>query len=242
MDKVQAYRLDFLKAVLPAAATACPPTNVPPQVCVAQAALETGWGGAKKAVAQGLTFQEFGEKTHWNLFGIKGTGNAGTQVWPTKEYVGVKGKDGHYKVIDDNFAAYSSLSAGVQAHCRFFDGGFYKKAKVLFPKDPAWFLTWIWAGGYATEPEYVTRVVGVMQSIASMTHDESYKVTLDAELSAIVTQLQAVKGGSLRRARREALMGKGKPVVSTPTPEPLQCFDPEEANALYSDIMSLVEP
>ena len=186
-----------------AAGKICPEFGIPPQVCVAQSVLETGWGGANKQSSKGKTFHQFGESTGWNLWGIKGSGDAGSQNWVTKEYKGVK-PNGQWITITTAFAKYSSLEAGVRAYCTLLSKDRYKLAKEKFSHDPGRYITYVWASGYATSPNYPDLIMSIMRTISAATGDKDYNVVPDSGLKAVIAKLGTVNFGSARIAIRDA--------------------------------------
>lgn len=194
------YQKNFLASMRVAAGHICPTFHIPPQVCVAQSILETGWGGSKKSA--GRTFQQFGEATGWNLWGIKGKGDAGSQNWVTKEYKGVK-PTGTWVTITAAFAKYSSLEAGVAAYCTLLSKDRYKLAKEHFSDDPGRYITYVWASGYATAPSYPESIMSLMRTVAAATGDTSYNVVADAGLVTVIKLLGAKAGGKARMAVRD---------------------------------------
>jgi flagellum-specific peptidoglycan hydrolase FlgJ len=134
----------FLDALRPAAEEAEKKYGVPAAVTLAQAALETGWG---QHVPEGF-----------NLFGIKGSGPAGTINLSTREVV--NGKD---VTIKANFAKYHSFEEAVTEHGKLFHNGHYDKAISQFAqdKDPYGFVKNM-GKIYATDPNYIKVVTQIM--------------------------------------------------------------------------------
>jgi hypothetical protein len=188
-------KLAFVQSITAAAAKECPKHGIPPQVCVAQAILESGWG---KAAAG------------FNCFGIKGSGDAGTQVWKTREFLG-----GQWITIDDHFAKYSSFEAAVAAYCALLQKGRYKGAIGAFGHDPARFISYVWSSGYATAPNYPSYVCGVMRAAGKLTGDPTYNVTIDAPLEAVIGRMKAVAFGKARMKVRDEEM---KTLFRMPSP------------------------
>lgn len=199
------YQREFVSAMREAAGRICPEFGIPPQVCVAQSVLETGWGGAHKPSAKGKTFEQFGASTGWNLWGIKGKGDSGSQNWSTKEYLGVK-PNGKWVTIVAAFAKYSSLEAGVRAYCALLSKTRYNRAKEQFSHDPGRYITYVWASGYATSPNYPNIIMSIMRRIAQVTGDASYNVNADPNLQEVLAKMQAVKFGHDRMAVRDQEM------------------------------------
>lgn len=102
-----------------------------PSVCIAQAALESGWN--------------LGAKT---LFGIKGAGNNLT----TQEYI-----NGKYETVTAAFKAYPTIAAAVHGYYDLITGAPRYAAAV---NNPNWrsAVKAIARGGYATAPNYAETV------------------------------------------------------------------------------------
>ncbi len=134
----------FFAALRPAAEEAERHYMVPAAVTLAQAALETGWG---KYAIEG-----------YNLFGVKGTGPAGTTSVRTHEYI-----DGRRVAVTDQFAKYHSVHEAVMEHGRLFHNGYYTKAVDQYyrDRDPRAFARNI-QGIYATDPEYARKLIQIM--------------------------------------------------------------------------------
>jgi flagellar protein FlgJ len=118
------------------------------RVILAQAALETGWGERTPD----------GRPSH-NLFGIKahGWGGAVTTV-PTLEF-----RDGALQREVAQFRAYPSPAEAFDDYLRFLtDNPRYRQA--LAAGDAAGFARGLQAAGYATDPGYADKILGVMAS------------------------------------------------------------------------------
>ncbi|MGE5708083.1 MAG: glucosaminidase domain-containing protein, partial [Bacteroidota bacterium] len=126
----------FFAALRPAAEEAERVYGVPAALTLAQAALESGWG--KHAIGG------------YNIFGIKGTGPAGTVAKQTQEWDGSK-----YITITANFAKYHNFYEAVVEHGKLFHNGYYDKAVNQFAQDHDYrnFVNNI-QGIYATSPTY----------------------------------------------------------------------------------------
>lgn len=146
---LEAYKLAFMAEVIPAAKKACAQYGIPYQICCAQAALESGWG--KRAA-------------YHNYFGIKGSGDAGTQNWATKEYTGTAKQGGGYGATKASFAKFSSAEAAFKAYAGLVANGTMFEGSLNYAGDPAAFTAYIWAGGYASAPTYTETVIGVCRT------------------------------------------------------------------------------
>ncbi|MEY2334368.1 flagellar assembly peptidoglycan hydrolase FlgJ [Acidithiobacillus ferrianus] len=136
----------FVAAILPAVQSAARKLGVAPKAIIAQAALETGWGSH---VAGN------------NLFGIKETDG-----WPgpwvrsvTHEFA-----DGVNQVETAAFRAYGSVTASVQNYVHvLLDSPRYQSA-LGQGSNVAAFAAALQRGGYASDPQYASKLVAVAGS------------------------------------------------------------------------------
>ena len=119
-----------------------------PSVCIAQAALETGWG------TSGLMIKANA------FFGIKATGWKG-KVYNARTLECYDGKT--YTNIDACFRAYDSPAASVKDYFDLITGAARYSAAVN-EKDAEKAVTAIKNGGYATDPLYVSKVMGIINT------------------------------------------------------------------------------
>lgn len=112
--------------------------GVPYGVCIAQAALETGWGRYVKGN---------------NYFGIKGQG----QEFATHEFV-----DGKRINIVDSFRAYDSMGDSFEDYGHFLTTQ-PRYAQAFKTKDPEQFARELQGAGYATDPEYASKLISIMR-------------------------------------------------------------------------------
>jgi flagellum-specific peptidoglycan hydrolase FlgJ len=133
----------FFQALLPAALESERKYGVPAEVTLAQAAVESGW--AKSPIGG------------YNIFGIKGSGPAGTVSLATKEGSGTPSRA--------RFAKYNNFYEAVGEHGQLYNNGYYKKGMSQYAKDKnvSKFIDNI-ARIYATAPNYATKLKGVIKS------------------------------------------------------------------------------
>lgn len=94
-----------------------------------------------------------------NLFGIKCGGYSScTGGWNTSEY-----ENGSYIQIQDSFRKYKSVEESISDHSNFLKvNSRYVTAGVFDAKTPEEQITRIWSAGYATDPEYVSKVMSII--------------------------------------------------------------------------------
>ena len=140
---------DFIDTVGAAAQRSRKMSGVPASVTVAQAILESDWGRSR------LTRQGN------NLFGIKALGGvsgpAGVVTLATWEYV-----DGANVIVQAPFKAYKTLEQSVDDHGAFFARNRRYAAALAVANDARAFARAIQDAGYATDPSYAAKLIGLM--------------------------------------------------------------------------------
>jgi flagellum-specific peptidoglycan hydrolase FlgJ len=135
----------FISLVAPGALAAQQRFGVPAAVTIAQAIEESAWGRSSLAAQ------------YHNLFGIKGTGPAGTVSLPTTEYSG-----GHWVTVDAQFRVYHNDAESIADHAELLaTSGYYTRAMAdrAVPDAFANNLT----GVYATDPQYGSNLIALMK-------------------------------------------------------------------------------
>ena len=151
-----------------------------PSVCIAQAALETGWGTSPLMVKANA------------YFGIKaGTGWTG-RVYSTKTQECYNGRD--YTTITDLFRAYDSLADSVADYYDLITG-LDRYASACGQTDARTCIQAIKDGGYASSPTYVTNVMSIIGQYDLIKYDtgeddkvDQAKLTMDKAASYIGTR------------------------------------------------------
>ena len=135
----------FITLIAPGAVAAKQRYGVPASVTIAQAIEESAWGQSSLAAR------------YHNLFGIKGTGPAGSVTLPTQEY-----ESGSWVTIDAQFAVYRNDAESIAGHAELLaTSGYYIRAMAdrAHPDAFANDLT----GVYATDPGYGTNLIALMK-------------------------------------------------------------------------------
>ncbi|HMD95678.1 MAG TPA: glucosaminidase domain-containing protein, partial [Trebonia sp.] len=102
----------FINQIAPGAVAAQQRYGVPAAVTIAQAIDESAWGTSSLAAQDN------------NLFGIKGTGPAGSVTLPTQEYEG-----GQWVTIDAQFRVYYNIAESISDHAELLaTSGYYTRA------------------------------------------------------------------------------------------------------------------
>jgi flagellar protein FlgJ len=128
-------------------------TGIPPEFMLAQAALETGWG--KKQM-----LHPDGSPSH-NLFGIKANGWSGKTVDVlTSEF-----ENGKMIRKVETFRAYDSYADSFKDYARLLSEN-PRYQHVMNAQDPAAFAYGLQRAGYATDPEYGSKLVRVIGKVS----------------------------------------------------------------------------
>lgn len=136
---------EFGRLFGPVAKEASARSGVPASIILAQAALETGWGGSTIGDAK-------------NLFGIKGTGPAGSISVPTREVI-----NGRSVTVQANFRKYNTWMESIADHSRLLQNSRYAAA-MRVKNDPEQFARELQKAGYATDPNYASTLISIMRS------------------------------------------------------------------------------
>ncbi len=142
----------FIAAAVPGAQLGWREYGVPPSVTIAQAILESGWGRSGLAV------------NHRNYFGIKcqngryGTLANGCYTYRTNECT----KAGNCFSTTGVFRTYPTMAHSFRDHGNFLRVNSRYKPAFVHTKDANKFIWAVWKAGYATDPNYYTKVTGIM--------------------------------------------------------------------------------
>src|SRR5581483_12431103 len=92
-----------------------------------------------------------------NLFGMKGTGPAGSDSMPTQEY-----ENGQWITTTAPFRVYHNFAESIADHGRLLaDSGYYQQAMAM-RRAPNAFASAL-TGVYATDPQYGAKLINLMQ-------------------------------------------------------------------------------
>lgn len=142
----------FVDALLPHAQRAGERLGVAPEVLVAQAALETGWGQHMMPGPNG--------GPGYNLFGVKTGGDwQGARVnVQTLEY-----RDGIARRERAEFRAYDGLAESFEDYASLLERLPRYRGALDNAADPRGFLDGLQQGGYATDPRYADKIMGIVE-------------------------------------------------------------------------------
>jgi flagellar protein FlgJ len=141
---------DFVAKLLPEASAAAAALGIEPRLLLAQAALETGWGGA-------VPQRPDGASAH-NLFGIKaGDSWRGARIsqWTIEHEGGVAERK------REQFRGYASTAASFADYVDLIANTPRYANALASTKDPEAYARAVTAAGYATDPEYADKWLAI---------------------------------------------------------------------------------
>lgn len=137
----------FIEMIGPTCGRICAVYNLPASVCIAQAAIESGWG--EYVIG------------NYNYFGRKWNGWGTYETCQTTEYV-----DGEYITTYDKFQSYSTLKDAVEDWCVLMrEEPAYKDAVDTW--DSNFYLSDFvesMASVYATDPDYANKILSTINA------------------------------------------------------------------------------
>jgi flagellar protein FlgJ len=128
-------------------------SGIPHQLIVAQAALESGWGQREIPAADG--------SPSYNLFGIKAGGS-----WdgPVTEITTTEFEQGAAKKIKAKFRVYGSYVEAMADYVKLLTNN-PRYAEVANARSPEQAAQALQQAGYATDPQYASKLVSVIQQM-----------------------------------------------------------------------------
>jgi flagellum-specific peptidoglycan hydrolase FlgJ len=135
----------FVSLVAPGAIAAQQRYGIPAAVTIAQAIDESGWGQSELATAD------------HNLFGIKGTGTAGSDTRPTQEY-----ENGIWVTRTAPFRVYHNIAESIADHSQLLATGQAYQHAMATRHVPDAFAAAL-TGVYATDPNYGSNLIALMR-------------------------------------------------------------------------------
>jgi peptidoglycan hydrolase FlgJ len=160
-----ATQSNFISEVWPAAQQAGEQLGIDPRNIIAQAALETNWGTRVPRDPNGRSSN--------NLFGIKaGAQWSGSSVSAqTREYENgtAVGTSGHFRAYDSREKSFQDYVSMIRSNPRY-------TAALNTGNNTQAFAAALQRGGYATDPDYASKITAIATSIRS--HASSSDPTL----------------------------------------------------------------
>lgn len=159
-DEIVAHAGDFIGEIVPGAIKSYREQGVLPSLTLAQAILESAWGKSTLA------------KECYNLFGIKWTEGCGYEYkeYPTWEY-----QNNQWVQVKAQFRKYASYAKSIEDHGKLLLKSRYEK--VIAAKDYKEACTEVWKAGYATDPNYPGKLIGLIEKYGLDKYDrEGYRM------------------------------------------------------------------
>ncbi len=143
---------EFVDTLMPYAEQAADELDVAPQVLIAQAALETGWGQHVQKLPNG--------QSSYNLFNIKADSrwNGDSFKVKTLEY-----HDGIAQQENASFRSYSSYQESFRDYVEFIQNNPRYEKALDTVADPEGYMQELQQAGYATDPKYADKVIDIYQ-------------------------------------------------------------------------------
>ncbi|WP_338562871.1 flagellar assembly peptidoglycan hydrolase FlgJ [Erwinia sp. E_sp_B04_7] len=147
---------DFIAQLSQPAKMASAESGIPHHLILAQAALESGWGQRQILTAEG--------KPSYNVFGIKASANwqGKTTDIMTTEYEG-----GEAKKVKAKFRVYDSYFEALNDYVKLLSNN-PRYSAVTTAETPEQGARALQAAGYATDPKYAQKLVGMIQQFKNM--------------------------------------------------------------------------
>ncbi len=175
----------FIAAIAPMAQASQQTYGVPASVTIAQAILESGWGGS--------TLSRYGQA----YFGVKCSstnyGPYATACIPLPTWEVINGAD---VTVMAYFRSYDSLTDSVLDHGSFLRTN-SRYAAAFNTTDPARFAQAIAAAGYATDPAYASKLISIIDSNNLRRFDQGARagtVPVTGAIGALYASMGGVDG------------------------------------------------
>ncbi len=152
----------FIGLVAPGAIAVQQRYGIPAAVTIAQAIDESGWGQSELATAD------------HNLFGIKGTGPAGSQMRPTQEY-----ENGVWVTRTAPFRVYHNIAESIADHGQLLATSQAYQHAMANRHVPDAFAAAL-TGVYATDPDYGPNLIALMRLYNLYRYDSATPATSQA--------------------------------------------------------------
>jgi flagellar protein FlgJ len=185
-SSTDAAKTNFVQDLWPQAQEAGQVLGVDPRHLIAQAALETNWGRNMPQDAAGRCSN--------NLFGIKAAaGWSGPAVTSdTQEY-----QDGVATSTSAQFKAYATPAQSFQDYVALLRNNPRYSTALNTGGDVQAFATGLQRGGYATDPDYASKIAAVANAVAHKVSDAGAALTGVSDLKLAGTLPISANTGAL---------------------------------------------
>jgi len=187
----------FVSLVAPGAIAAQQRYGIPAAVTIAQAIDESGWGQSELATVD------------HNLFGIKGTGPAGSDMRPTQEY-----ENGIWVTRTAPFRVYHNIAESIADHSQLLATGQAYQHAMAARHVPDAFAAAL-TGVYATDPDYGSSLIALMRLYNLYRYDSATPTAAPLEPQVAgqqaVAPLAAVPGVSAPGAPADGASARADP-------------------------------
>ena len=152
---------EFIAAAVPGAQLGWRQFGVPPSVTIAQAILESGWGRSSLA---SVDRNYFGIKC---FNGVYGPLASGCHVYQTNECT----KAGSCYATTATFRTYTVMANSFRDHGNFLKVNSRYQPAFSYTRNANLFIWNVWKAGYATDPNYYTKITGIMAANSLYAYD-----------------------------------------------------------------------
>jgi flagellum-specific peptidoglycan hydrolase FlgJ len=151
----------FIAAAVPGAQLGWRQYGVPPSVTIAQAILESGWGRSGLA---SVDRNYFGIKCFNGVYGALANG---CHLYNTNECTAA----GSCFATTATFRTYATMANSFRDHGSFLNVNSRYDPAFTYTRDANRFIWTVWKAGYATDPNYYTKITGIMAANALYQYD-----------------------------------------------------------------------
>lgn len=175
---------EFISRMVPYAVADMQRSHIAASLTIAQAALESAWGNSSLTTKAN------------NLFGIKGSGPAGSLSIRTTEY-----RNGRAVQVSALFRSYNNWGESVADHSALIAQGVSWNRNLysrVIGADGKTAAREIAAAGYATDPNYAAKLIQIMDSYNlyqydELKEDEEMSAEDKQKLASLETELQEMR-------------------------------------------------
>jgi len=188
----------FISEIVPGAMAAQSRYGIPAAVTIAQAIDESGWGQSALAIRDN------------NLFGIKGTGPAGSDILPTQEF-----ENGQWVTVNAAFRVYHNMAESIADHSQLLATGQAYQHAMADRHLPDAFATDL-TGVYATDPQYGSNLIAIMRLYNLYQYDTASQAAQggtgpQGTSGAIGPNGAVTQGGTVSPSAASSPSGAGQP-------------------------------